>query len=136
MPHKKRNISIVWDFDKTLTKMDSTTELIKIFLRGYSIEEFWEQIKIISGTQSSKQMNSFSTSDAPVWMYMLSELSKDTKKNPISLNKSQIKKLIAHKIDLYPKVLDFLQGIKNLSQKSLYIRKMINGKGYLLLFSI
>ena len=130
MSHKHRNISIVWDFDKTLTSMDSTTELIKIFLKDSSIKDssinkFWEQVKVISGTQSNKPTDSISTSDAPVWMYMLSGLSKDLENNPIGLDKSSIKKLIAHKITLYPKVLDFLQKIKNLPEKDLYPKNNI-----------
>ena len=125
MIHKNRNISIVWDFDKTLTHMDSTTELIKIFLEDSSIEEFWEKIKAISGTQSDKPMDSISTSDAPVWMDVLSGLSKDSKNNPISLDKPNIKKLIAHKIALYPKVLNFLNKIKNFSKEDLYKKNNI-----------
>ena len=120
MISKIHNISIVWDFDKTLTKMDSTEELIKVFLRGSPIEKFWKEVRELSGTQSDKPMNSISTSDAPVWMYMLSELSKDSEGAPIGLDEANIQKLIAKKIDLYPKVLDFLQNIKNLSQESLY----------------
>ena len=125
MIHKRRNISIVWDFDKTLTSMDSTTELIKILLRGSPIEKFWEDIKNISGTKSNKPMNSISTSDAPVWMYKLTELAKGLENNPIGLDKPNIKKLIARKITLYPKVLDFLQKIKNLSEKDLYQKNNI-----------
>ena len=124
MISKRHNISIIWDFDKTLTNMDSTTELINLFLRDSSIKEFWERVKVISRTQS-KPMNSISTSDAPVWMYMLSELSKDSEGNPIGLNEANIQKLIAHKITLYPKVLDFLQNIKNFSQENLYQKNSI-----------
>ena len=75
--NKYHNISIIWDFDKTLTPMDSTTELIKVFLRDSPIENFWKEVKIISETKSDKPMDSVSTSDAPVWMYLLSELAND-----------------------------------------------------------
>ena len=117
---KRRNISIVWDFDKTLTKMDSTEELIKVFLRGSPIEKFWKEVKKLSGTQSDKPMNSISTSDTPVWMYRLSELSKDPEGAPIGLNEDNIQKLIVHKIDLYSNVLNFLQKIQDLSKDRLY----------------
>ena len=118
MTHKKHNISIVWDFDKTLTPLDSTTELIKIFLKNPSkeISEFWRRVKVISGTRANRPMDSISTSDAPVWMYMLSELAN----NLNSLNKTGIKEIIAHKIAFYPEVLPFLQRIKKLSDDSLY----------------
>ena len=125
MNHKNRNISLIWDFDKTLTSMDSTTELIRVFLKDSSIEEFWEKIKAISGTQSDKPMDSISTSDAPVWMYVLSGLPKDLKNNLISLDKLNIKKLVAHKINLYPKVLDFLKRIKSFSQEDFYQKNNI-----------
>ena len=122
MIHKKYNISIVWDFDKTLTPVDSTTELIKIFLKNPSkeISEFWRRVKSISGTKAKRPMDSISTSDAPVWMFMLSELAKDPNGNPIRLDKKKLKEIIAHKIAFYPEVLPFLQRIKKLSNDSLY----------------
>ena len=46
MIHKKNTISIVWDFDKTLASVDSTTELIKIFLKDLPIESFGKRLKI------------------------------------------------------------------------------------------
>ena len=70
-------------------------------------------------------MDSISTSDAPVWMYMLSELAKGPDHNLISLNKENIKKFIAHKIKFYPEVLAFLKRIKALSKKDLYQKNNI-----------
>ena len=59
------NISIVWDFDNTLTSHDSTTELIRYFL-GNKTEQFWEEVKEISGVNSKDPVDSISTSEAPV----------------------------------------------------------------------
>ena len=123
MTHKKHNISIVWDFDKTLTPMDSTTELIKVFLKNPSkeISKFWRRVKVISGTRANRPMDSISTSDAPVWMYMLSELANNLNR----LDKTGIKEIIAHKIAFYPEVLPFLQRIKKLSSAPLYQKNNI-----------
>ena len=121
MTHKKQNISVVWDFDKTLTPLDSTTELIEVFLKNSPIEKFWKEVKDISGTKAKRPMESISTSDAPVWMYMLSELANNFK----GLDQKGIKKLIAHKITFYPEVLPFLQRIKKLSDDPLYQKNNI-----------
>lgn len=83
-PAPKKSISIIWDFDGTLTPKDSTSELIKI-LTDKDIKSFWNEIKDISG---SKKVNSISTSDAPVWMYVLSEI---TYKLKLSLDKRFLK---------------------------------------------
>ena len=96
--------------------MDSTTELIKVFLKGSPIEKFWTEVKDISGTRANRPMDSISTSDAPVWMYMLSELANNLNK----LDKTGIKEIIAHKIAFYPEVFRFLQRIKKLSDDPLY----------------
>ena len=130
-PKNMNNISIVWDFDKTLTRVDSknedsTTKLIKVFLpEGSSMKKFWTCVNGISRTKSKKSMDSISTSDAPAWMYILSRFSKDTKGNLIGLDKRDIPKLISKKIKdgdiaLYPNVLNFLQKIKDLSKDRLY----------------
>ena len=111
----KNNISIIWDFDGTLTPQDSTTEVIKSFVKD--TDKFWDMVKEISGTKSKKPVSSISTSDAPVWMYILSELAKDDQGRLIALNKEGMKKLIAHKIKFYPEVCNFLEKIKNLSSE-------------------
>lgn len=66
------NISIVWDFDKTLTAHDSATELIRLFI-GNTTQEFWDEVKRTSGVNASAPVDSISTSEAPVWMYLLSD---------------------------------------------------------------
>ena len=119
------NISIVWDFDNTLTSHDSTTELIRYFL-GNKTEQFWEEVKEISGVNSKDPVDSISTSEAPVWMYLLSEMAiHSTKKNKIALDEKQIENLIADKIKFYPNVLEFLKEIKFLSSKELFKKNNI-----------
>ena len=59
------NISIVWDFDKTLTSHDSTDELIRYFL-GNKTDQFWDEVKSISEVNSKAPVDSISTSEAPV----------------------------------------------------------------------
>ena len=117
---KTNNISIIWDFDKTLTPQDSTTELIRYFL-GNKTQYFWEEVKAISGVDATDPVNSISTSEAPVWMHLLLEIAiyRDTK-NKMELNETQFSNLIAHKIKFYPNVPKFLEQIKNLSNEKLF----------------
>lgn len=46
-PH--RNISIVWDFDGTLTPEDSTSKIIEHFLGKGNEHQFWKWIKKVNG---------------------------------------------------------------------------------------
>ncbi|MCZ0931650.1 MAG: HAD family hydrolase [Oligoflexia bacterium] len=114
------NISIVWDFDKTLTPQDSTTELIRYFL-GNETKGFWNEVKAISGVDSKAPIDSISTSEAPVWMHLLLEIAiYHDNKEKIELNEEQFSSLIAHKIEFYSNVPKFLKEIKNLSNKKLF----------------
>ena len=119
------NVSIVWDFDKTLTSHDSTTELIRFFI-GNKTQQFWDGVKKISGVDASAPVDSISTSEAPVWMYLLSEMAVyPNTNNKIALDEIQIGKLIANKIKFYPNVLEFLKKIKLLSSKELFKKNNI-----------
>ena len=122
---KTNNISIVWDFDKTLTPQDSTTELIRYFL-GNKTQYFWEEVKKISGVAATAPVDSISTSEAPVWMHLLLEIAiyHDTGKK-MELNETQFRNLIAHKIKFYPNVPNFLEQIKNLSNEKLFKKNNI-----------
>ena len=119
MHSPENNISIIWDFDRTLTPHDSTTELLKYFVED--TRGFWKAVKQTSGVESKLPMDSISTSEAPVWMYFLSELARsvETQKS-IGLSESSIKKIIHGKIKLYPNVLNFLKVIQNRSNQRLY----------------
>ena len=119
------NISIIWDFDKTLTSHDSTTELIRFFV-GNKTQKFWNEVKRISGVDANTPVDSISTSEAPVWMYLLSEMAiHPTTNSKIALDEIQIGKLIAYKINFYPNVLEFLNKIKLLSSKELFKKNNI-----------
>lgn len=119
------NISIVWDFDKTLTSHDSTTELIRFFI-GDKTQRFWDEVKRTSGVDANAPIDSISTSEAPVWMYLLSEMAvHPNTKNTIALDEIQIGNLIAHKINFYPNVLKFLKKIKLLSSEELFKKNNI-----------
>ncbi|MDE0518968.1 MAG: HAD family hydrolase [Bdellovibrionales bacterium] len=114
------NISIVWDFDKTLTSHDSTTELIRFFI-GNKTQEFWDGVKKTSGVDASTPVDSISTSEAPVWMYLLSEMATNPDTcNKIALDEKHLGKLIAEKIRFYPNVLEFLKKIKSLSSEKFF----------------
>lgn len=109
-----KNISIIWDFDKTLTPMDSTTELLKLFLPEADLKDFWKDVKEYSDVGSKEPTNSISTSEAPVWMYLLSEIAQvEHSKNITRLDYNNLKKFISHKIQFYPNVLTFLKQTKN-----------------------
>ena len=45
MNQQTNNISIIWDFDKTLTVEDSTTVLIKYFVGDAQTSAFWQAVK-------------------------------------------------------------------------------------------
>ena len=111
----ENNISIIWDFDKTLTPQDSTTELLKYFVKD--TRNFWKIVKQISGVESKLPMDSISTSEAPVWMYLLSEFARNSKTKIALDEEDTINDLIQGKIELYPNVLDFLKEIKSFFKK-------------------
>ena len=48
---KERNIAIAWDFDRTLTPQDSTSELIDKYFQ-IPQQKFWEGIHNINQSQS------------------------------------------------------------------------------------
>ena len=94
----KPKISIIWDFDKTLTPHDSATELIRVFI-GNKTKEFWGGVKKISGVDSKIPVDSISTSEAPVWMYLLSEMTESSEGDKIALDEIYLRKMVAaHKI--------------------------------------
>ena len=123
--NQPNNISIIWDFDKTLTPQDSTTELIRYFL-GSETQYFWKEVKKISGVDAKAPIDSISTSEAPVWMNLLLEIAvyNDNKKK-MELDEAQFSKLIAHKINFYPEVPKFLEKIKILSKEKLFKKNNI-----------
>ena len=75
---------------------------------------------------SKAPVDSVSTSETPVWMYLLSEMATHPNtKNEIALDEEHIGKLIADKIKFYPDVLGFLKKIKFLSSEELFKKNNI-----------
>lgn len=106
------NISIVWDFDETLTPQDSTTEVVKFLTGKEDGAEFWKYIKSLRGDQvQTEEWRHILASDAPIWMYALSRLAYN-KRYP--LNEDFFKQHIIEKISLYPNVIRFFNIIKSM----------------------
>lgn len=112
------NIAIVWDFDGTLTRQDSTTVVVE-FLEGNrrSGSEFWEEIKSLRGDRNLPKWEHVLASDAPIWMYALSRLAF---KKRVPLNGEFFGKFIAPSIQLYDGVTAFLRRIKLLEDMKSY----------------
>lgn len=118
---KERNISIVWDFDGTLTPQDSTTQLIEYF--NIDKKKFWEIVKNINGSQSNITWEKLLASDTPTWMFILSMVATDHKESlttPFFQNQ-EIKKLTT----LYEGVGRTLRSLKNLSTEDRFRKKRI-----------
>ena len=108
------NIAIVWDFDKTLTPVDSTSKVIEHFKGDGKDGQFWSMIKTIgqSGYKDKKDWEHVLASDAPTWMYSLSQLAYAHQK---PLNKDFFKELVGD-VSLYKNAEKFLKEIKALSE--------------------
>lgn len=108
-----KNIAIVWDFDKTLTPVDSTSKVIEHFKGDGNDAQFWSMIKTIgqSGYNNKKDWEHVLASDAPTWMYSLSQLAYSNKK---PLNKDFFKELVKE-VSLYKNAEKFLKELKALS---------------------
>jgi 2-hydroxy-3-keto-5-methylthiopentenyl-1-phosphate phosphatase len=108
---KKRNIAIVWDFDKTITPVDSTSKVIGHF-SGVE-DEFWKYVKDLGGTKDPQQhWERIQASDAPTWTYALSRIA-SVKGVPLN---SKFFKTIKNNVKLYPGVPSFFKKIKALEK--------------------
>jgi 2-hydroxy-3-keto-5-methylthiopentenyl-1-phosphate phosphatase len=111
MPH----IALVWDFDGTLSPVDSTTKTVEFFQEQTKGGEFWSYIKSLRGDKELPTWEHILASDAPIWMYSLSRLAFN-KKAP--LNAEFFKNFIVPLVPLYPHALECLQKIKALEKQS------------------
>ena len=109
---RDRNISIVWDFDGTLTPEDSTSKIVEYFLGKGEIDGFWKWIKNLNGSLSEMSWETMLSSDAPTWMYVLSRIAFH-KNKPLS---KQFFSQITNRVKLYPGLCNFLEAIKNISK--------------------
>ena len=118
-----RNISIVWDFDGTLTPDDSTLKIVEYFIGKNKIKNFWKSIKKLNGSQSQSIWTKMLSSDAPTWMYVLSRIAF---KNKIPLSKEFFaRKQITDLVKLYPGVNTVLKAIKNFVKKERFKKSKV-----------
>lgn len=108
-----RNISIIWDFDGTLTPIDSTSKTVEILKGQGSDKVFWDTIKQLRGDTKKPVWEHVLASDAPIWMFSLSRMAAE--KN-IPLNSEFFKNFIVPHVNLFPQVESFLKEIKNLEK--------------------
>lgn len=104
------NIGIVWDFDGTLTPLDSTTKTVEI-ITGEDGTEFWNLIKALRGKREKEDWEHVLAMDAPIWMYSLSRVA-SVKKVP--LNFEFFREFVVPHIELFPNVVEFLADLKSL----------------------
>ena len=107
-----RNISIVWDFDGTLTPEDSTSKIVEYFLGEGKENDFWKAIKNVNGSLSENNWERMLSSDAPTWMYVLARIA--FSKNEVLSKQFFSKKEITQSVKLYPDITTFFKKIKNL----------------------
>ena len=118
-----RNISVVWDFDGTLTPDDSTSKIIEYFLGEDKIDDFWEWIKTVNGSLSEVSWERMLSSDAPTWMYVLSRIAFE---NNVPLSKEFFsKKEVTNLVELYPGVTTILQAIDNFKKEEKFKKSRV-----------
>lgn len=110
------NIAVIWDFDGTLTPMNSTTKVVEILEGKEWGEEFWHNITMLRHDEHSlsdkQRWRYILASDAPIWMYALSKMAFDRK---IPLNKEYFQKHILSHIKTYDGVNCLLTKLKALN---------------------
>ena len=113
---RHRNISIIWDFDGTLTPDDSTSEIIEYFFGKGKKSNFWNWIKDVNGSLSEVNWERMLSSDAPTWMYALSRIA-FIKRVPLS-QEFFSKREITNLVKLYPGANTILQKIKDFEKNN------------------
>lgn len=116
---KKNIISIVWDFDETLSVNDSTTEVVKSLQGTKDGGDFWKLIKSLRGDKKQPEWHHVLASDAPIWMYSLSRLAFQKK---VPLNSEFFRKFVLPQVKLHDNVIPFLKKINKLSKKKRFIK--------------
>lgn len=110
----KKNIAIVWDFDKTLAPEDSTSKAIDIIIgEEDSYKRFWGFIRNITGKKQKPEWEDLLGSDAPAWMYALS---REAVQRKIPLNAEFFREFVVNEIELFPNVKEFLRSLKDLEK--------------------
>jgi hypothetical protein len=113
------NIAIVWDFDGTLTPIDSTTKTVEIIQRGgpKSGTSFWKYVKGLRGDQKQPNWQHVLASDAPIWMYSLSRIAFEKR---VPLNAEFFREFVLPEIHTYKNVISFLRQLKALERTVLF----------------
>lgn len=111
------NIAIVWDFDGTLTPIDSTTKAVEIIQGDRSGGEFWKYVKSLRGDSKRPKWEHVLASDAPIWMYALSQIAF---KKRIPLNAEFFREFVLPEIALYDGVASFLRKLLLLEETALF----------------
>jgi haloacid dehalogenase-like hydrolase len=112
------NIAIVWDFDGTLTPIDSTTKVVEILQGGIDQGSlFWKYVKSLRGDQGQPVWEHVLAMDAPIWMYALSRIAAQKK---VPLNAEFFRAFVLPHIVLYDGVAAFLRKLKLLEEAELF----------------
>ena len=118
-----RNISIVWDFDGTLTSDDSTSKIVEYFLGKSERDNFWKWIKKVNGSMSELSWEKMLSSDAPTWMYVLSRIAFN-KNVPLS-KEFFARREVTDLVELYPGVDTVLQTIKDFAKQDRFKKSKV-----------
>ena len=115
-----RNISIVWDFDGTLTPEDSTTEVIKLI--GGNSKLFWDDVHTINGKVKKNftqaDWDRMLSSDAPTWMWSLARIARV---NGIVLSKSYFDGISDQSVfALYKRADSLITDLRNLNESDAF----------------
>jgi phosphoglycolate phosphatase-like HAD superfamily hydrolase len=111
------NIAIVWDFDGTLTPIDSTTKVVDILQGSDQGSSFWRYVKSLRGDQERPIWEHVLAMDAPIWMYALSRIAA---KKKVPLNAEFFRTFVLPHIGLYDGVASFMRKLKLLEELSLF----------------
>jgi phosphoglycolate phosphatase-like HAD superfamily hydrolase len=111
------NIAIVWDFDGTLTAMDSTTKVVEILQGADRGSDFWRSVKNLRGDQGQPVWEHVLAMDAPIWMYALSRMAA---RKRVPLNSEFFRGFVLPHIVLYDGVAAFLRKLKLLEETPLF----------------
>ena len=118
-----RNISIVWDFDGTLTPDDSTSKIVEHFLGENRKDDYWKWIKQVNNSLSESSWERMLSSDAPTWMYVLSRIA--SQKRMLLNSEFFARKEIVTLVKLYSGANAFLQAIKNFSKEDRFKKSKV-----------
>lgn len=106
-------IAIVWDFDGTLSPIDSTSKVIELL--GDGPDQFWKVIKSLRGDRQRPKWEHVLASDAPIWMYSLALLAN---KRKAPLNTEFFREFVLPFISTFEGATELLRAIKNLQNSS------------------